>query len=121
MVSSSCYLPEGVVWTPSPLGKIYGETRIHPEWLRHRVKDKRRLNTLSQTEPRAGGVGRPHSLRARKISAHRPSIVDCLAARSVTGQSLDIRVHQHVGYRVHIDWDNGSKAMERRFHMQFRC
>jgi hypothetical protein len=39
--------------------------------------------------------------------------VDRLAARSVTGQSLDIRVHQHIGYRVHFEWDGG-RAMERR-------
>jgi hypothetical protein len=101
----------------SLLGKIDVETRIHPELLRRRVKGKRRRNTLHQTEPRAGGVGRHHSLLARKISAHRPSIVDRLAARSVTGQSLDIHVHQHVGYRVHFEWDKGSKAMERHFHM----
>jgi hypothetical protein len=102
----------------SILGKIHSETRIHPERLRHRVKDKRRLNTLHQTEPVvAGGVGRSHSLPTRKISTHRPSIVDRLAARSVTGQSLNIHVHQHVGYRVHFEWDRGTKAMERRFHM----
>jgi hypothetical protein len=40
--------------------------------------------------------------------------VDRLPARSVTGQSLDIRVHQHIGYRVHFEWD-GNTAMERRF------
>jgi hypothetical protein len=99
------------------LGKIDGKTRIHPEWLRRRVKDNRLVNTLRQTEPRVGGVGRPHSSLTRKISAHRPSIENRLAARSVTGQSLDIRVHQHVGYRVHFEWDKGSKAMERRFYM----
>jgi hypothetical protein len=99
------------------LGKIDGKTRIHPEWLRHMIKDNRLLNTLRQTETRAGGVGRPQSLPTHKLSAHRPSIVDRLAARLVTGQSLDIRVHQYVGYRVYFEWDKGSKAMERRFYM----
>jgi hypothetical protein len=47
---------------------------------------------------------------------HRTSIVDRLAARSATGQSLDIRVHQHIGYRVHFEWDGG-RATERRSFM----
>jgi hypothetical protein len=52
----------------SILGKIDSGTRIHPERLRRRVKDKRRLNTLHQTKPVvAGGVGRSHSLPTGKI------------------------------------------------------
>jgi hypothetical protein len=93
-----------------------GETRIHPEWLRRKFKNKRRPKTLVQTEPRTGNLGRDHSLPIRKISSHRSSIVDHLATRSVTGQSLDILVHQHVGFRVHFEWNHGRKAMERCFH-----
>jgi hypothetical protein len=68
-------------------------------------------------------VGWRHSLSILKISAQRPSIMDRLAARSVTGQSLVIRVHQHIGYRVHFEWNGGNDAkdkyrvMERRFFM----
>jgi hypothetical protein len=63
------------------------------------------------------------SLPIRRISAQRPFIVDRLASRSVTGQSLDIRIHQHTGYRVHFEWNGGNdnkdkyRAMERRFFM----
>jgi hypothetical protein len=70
----------------SILGKIDSKTRIQPERLSRRVKDMRRLNKLHETEPVvAGGVGRSHSLPTRKISTHRPSIVDRLVSRSVTG------------------------------------
>jgi hypothetical protein len=58
-----------------------------------------------------------------ELLAHRPSIVDRLAARPVTGQSLDILVHQHISYRVHFEWNSGNdnkekyRAMERHFFM----
>jgi hypothetical protein len=74
--------------------------RPHPKCLRRIVKDNRFINTFLQQDNRASGIGRPHSLPVRRISAHRPSIVDRLAARSVTGQSLDILIHQHIGYLV---------------------
>jgi hypothetical protein len=89
----------------------------HHDCLRRKVKDNTLINFDRQQEPQASGLGRPHSLTIRKISAKRPSIVDRLAAQSVTGQSLDIRVHKHIGYRVHFEWD-GSRIMERRF---FSC
>ena len=43
-------------------------------------------------------------------------------ARSVTGQGLQILVHQHYGYRVHLEWRGSSsrvslRCMERRFLM----
>jgi hypothetical protein len=120
MVSSSCYrkVQRGSMASfNSLLAKINGENRIHPECLLRRVKDNRLINVFRQADPRASGLGRPHSLPIRKISTNRPSIVDRLAARSVNGQSLDIHVHQHIGYRVHFEWDGCSKAMERRFYM----
>jgi hypothetical protein len=73
--------------------KINGENRIHPECLLRRAKDNRIINKFGQADPLASGVGRPHSLPIRKISTNRSSIVDRLAARSVTGQSLDIHIH----------------------------
>jgi len=69
------------------------------------------------------GQGHPTSLAARKLSANRLSIVDRLAARSVTGRSLHILVHQHYGYRLHLEWSGGgdcqnaSRFMERQFDM----
>jgi hypothetical protein len=95
----------------------------HPMWLRRRVQDNRLINTFRQSDPEAVGLGNPHSQLIQRVSAHRPSIVDRLAARSVTGQSLDILVHQHFGYRVHLEWNGGNSSresyrfMERRFLM----
>jgi hypothetical protein len=89
----------------------------HQDCLRRKVKDNTLINLYLQQDPRASGLTRSHSLPILKISAKRPSIVDRLAARSVTEQSLEIRVHQHIGYRVHFVWVGG-RSMERRF---FTC
>ena len=70
------------------------------------------------------GRGNPHSLPCRRVSANRLSIVDRQTARSVTGQGLQILVHQHNGYRLHLEWVGSSSGsmvssrfMERRFFM----
>jgi hypothetical protein len=88
--------------------------RHHHDCLRRKVKDNNLVNLDRQQDPQASGLGRPHSLPIRKISTKCLSIVERLAARPVTGQSLDIRVHQHTGYRVHFEW-GGGRAMEKRF------
>jgi len=68
------------------------------------------------------GQGNPSSLQSRTRSARRLSIVDRLAARSLTGRGLDIHVHQHFGYRLHLEWSGdpnnhrSHRFMERRFH-----
>jgi len=55
-------------------------------------------------------------------SARRLSIADRLAARSLTGRGLNIHVHQHFGYRLHLEWSGdpnnhrSARFMERRFH-----
>ena len=52
---------------------------------------------------------------------HIASIVDRLAARSLTGRGLHILIHQHFGYRLHLEWsgdpnnENSARFMERRF------
>jgi hypothetical protein len=66
--------------------------------------------------------GNPHSLLCRRVSANRLSILDRLTARSVTGQGLQILVHQHYAYRLHLEWRGrgsrvSSRFMERRFLM----
>jgi len=69
------------------------------------------------------GRGNPSSLLCRRVSANRLSIVDRLTASSVTGQGLQIRVHQYYGYRLHVEWSGSSSSkvpsrfMERRFLM----
>ena len=50
------------------------------------------------------GLGNHSSLQSRTLSARRLSIVDRLAARSLTGRGLDIHAHQHFGYRLHLEW-----------------
>ena len=82
------------------------------------------MSTPATTTTRANtGHGNPSSLPCRRISADLLSIVDRLAARSVTGQGLQILPHQYVGYRLHLEWSgNGSRNrdssrfMERRFY-----
>ena len=68
------------------------------------------------------GRGNPRSLLCRRVSANHLSIVDRLIARSVTGQGPQIPVHQHYGYRLHLEWRGSSsrvssRFMERRFLM----
>jgi hypothetical protein len=68
------------------------------------------------------GRGNPHSFLCRRVSANRLSIMDRLTARSVTGQGLQILVHQHYGYRLLLEWRGScsrvsSRFMERRFLM----
>jgi hypothetical protein len=84
----------------------------HHPMLRRSVKANRLINTFHQVDSEASGMGTPHSLPIRRVSTQRPSIVDRLAARSVTGQSLQIHVHQHFGYRLHLEWNGGSNSRE---------
>ena len=77
--------------------------------------------TTDDTQQVCTGQGIPSSLAARAISDNRLSIVDRLAARSLTGQGLRVRVHQHYGYRLHLQWkgnrnrEGSSRFMERHF------
>jgi len=90
----------------------------HP-LLRRRVSANRLKNVYFQGDSQARGMGEPRDIQ--KVSSQRPSIVDRLAARSITAQSLQIQVHQHFGYRIHFEWNGGSSGnvssrfMERRF------
>jgi hypothetical protein len=70
--------------------------------LHRRVKANRLINTSNQADPEANCMETPHSLPILRVSTQRPSIEDRLAARSVTEQSLQIHVHQHFVYRLHL-------------------
>jgi hypothetical protein len=50
------------------------------------------------------GQGRPHLHSHHRIS-NLSSIVKRLASRSLTGRGLDIKVHQHYGFRLHLVWE----------------
>jgi hypothetical protein len=45
------------------------------------------------------------------------SVVQRLALREVSGQSLNLSVHQHFGFRLHCEWTGafGNRSFERRF------
>ena len=94
----------------------------HP-LLRRSVSANRLKNINLQVDSQARGMEQPHSKFIQKVSSQRPTILDRLAARSVTAQSLQILVHQHFGYRIHFEWNGGrsdnvsSRFMERRFLM----
>ena len=94
----------------------------HP-LLRRRVSANRLINTFHREASQSNGMGNPHSQLIQRVTSQRPSIVDRLAARSITARSLQIRVHQHFGYRIHFEWNGGSSGnvssrfMERRFMM----
>jgi len=91
--------------------------------LRRRVSANRLINPYRQGDSQANGMGNPHSKLIQRVSAQHSSIVDRLAAHSITSQSLQILVHQHFGYRKHFEWNGGSSGnvssrfMERRFLM----
>jgi len=81
-------------------------------------------SSMSDTTRASIGRGNPSSLPCRRVSARRLSIVDRLAARSLTGRGLHILVHQHYGYRLHLEWSgsgscsrDSSRFLERRFNM----
>ena len=76
--------------------------------------------TATATALTSLGQGNPSSLPCRTLSAQRFSIVDRLASRSLTGRPLQILVHQHFGYRLHLEWSannnaNSDRFLERRF------
>ena len=68
---------------------------------------------------RSSGQGKFSS----KLNQDGTSIVKRLASRSLTGRGLQIHIHQHVGYRLHLVWDTTSsgketsRCIERRFLM----
>jgi len=39
-----------------------------------------------------------------KADSSRTSIVQRLASRTLAGQSLGIRIHQHIGFQLHLVW-----------------
>jgi len=96
----------------------------HP-LLRRRVSANRLINTQRQGDSQSNGIGNPHSKLIQRVSSQRPSIVDRLAARSVTALSLQLLAHQHFGYRIHLEWNGcsssrvSSRFVERRFFMHF--
>ena len=58
-----------------------------------------------------------------RVPSYSPSIVIGLHSRALTGRSLNINVHQHLGYRLHLVWNStkncvtSERSVERRFLM----
>ena len=51
---------------------------------------------------RSRGQGSLHSKMSTTISSNNPSIVLRLFSRSITGQNLNIKIHQHFGKTIHL-------------------
>jgi hypothetical protein len=56
-----------------------------------------------KTYPKSDGQGKLHSHSNHKFS-NLSSIVKSLASRSLSGRGLDIKVHQHYGFWLHLLW-----------------
>jgi hypothetical protein len=56
-----------------------------------------------------------------RVAPYCPSIIKSLHTRSLTGHRLNLHVHQHLGYKLHIVWNSVKKGVqsesgiERRF------
>jgi hypothetical protein len=59
----------------------------------------------------ARSVGQGH--RFTHVPARNESIVSRLHSRTLSGRSLGIGVHQHLGYRLHLVWDGRGRLNER--------
>jgi len=72
---------------------------------------------------RSNGQGNLHSKMTNRIFSNGPSIVSRLISRSITGQSLNLKVHEHYGLRLHLVWrthkhdDSSERCMERYFFL----
>ena len=65
---------------------------------------------------RSIGQGHFHS----KFNPDGTSIIKKLASRSITGRGLQIKIHQHIGYRLHLLWNptpNDEMCIESVFSM----
>src|SRR5215813_9875700 len=45
------------------------------------------------------------------VRPYSPSIVTQLHYRALTGKSLNLAVHQHLGYKLHLVWDSINKSV----------
>jgi hypothetical protein len=56
-----------------------------------------------------------------RVTSYNPSIIIGLHSRTLTGRRLNLGVHQHLGYRLHLVWNSTKKGVtsergvERRF------
>jgi hypothetical protein len=74
--------------------------------------------TMANDITRSVGQGNLFS----RVPSYSPSIIIGLHSRNLTGRRLNLGVHQHLGYRLHLVWNstkNGvtsGKAVERQFY-----
>ena len=72
---------------------------------------------------RSNGQGNLHSKMTNRIFSNSPSIVSRLISLSIIGQSLNVKVYQHYGVRLHVVWrthkygDSSERCMERYFFL----
>jgi hypothetical protein len=63
--------------------------------------------TMTDDAVRSVGQGNLYS----RVIPHRPSIVTGLHTRSLTGRRLNLHVHQHLVYRLHLVWKSAKKGV----------
>jgi len=61
---------------------------------------------------RSVGQGNFYSKLSHKITSDRTSVIKRLASRSLTGQGLQMRIHQHIWFKLHVVWHASSKGKE---------
>jgi len=50
----------------------------------------------------------------KSTQVDRTSIIGSLTSRTLTGQSLNISIHQHIGYKLHLLWQNTTSPHDLR-------
>jgi hypothetical protein len=65
-----------------------------------------------ETYRKSNSQGKLHSHSHHRIS-NLSSIVERLVSWSLTGRGLDITVHQHYGFRLHLLWKCNGKSCKR--------
>jgi len=76
----------------------------------------------TMTPTRSVGQSAFFSKASKSIASCGGSIVQKLASRSITGNGLQIQIHQHVGFKVHVVWhvfDKHNKKSVRCFERIF--
>jgi hypothetical protein len=81
---------------------INSDNILFPGFFPHKTT----MSQFSESDAQAHSASR----LLRTLSLASPSIIHRLRARSLAGQSLNIRVHQHYGYRLHATWKITNKG-----------
>jgi len=62
---------------------------------------------------RSVGQGNLYSKLSQRVTSDGTSVIKRLTSRSLMGQGLQIQIHQHIGFELHLVWhvtSNGKKS-----------